>query len=373
MIILSLNAGSSTLKYSLYNINAEEKLLCEGVEEVKSEHINAHSEALEVILEKIKLFNKENNLRIDAVGCRVVHGGDRFKAPETIDREILGYINELKSLAPLHNAIDAEILKTCMSVFRDIPVVAVFDTAFHSTLPQVASTYAIPLELSAKYKLKKYGFHGIAHKYVSEAIKNYLPSPPSGLITCHLGNGASICAIENGKSIDTSMGLTPMEGLIMGTRCGDLDPGLILYLINECKIDPKQLDIILNNKSGMLGLSNLSSDLRVLQNLASENQNANLALEAFVYRIAKYIGAYYVALGKLDALVFCGGIGENSSYIREKICQRINCLGIELDSESNNSNDKNICITTKSSKIPVWVIHADENLEIAKQVYKFLE
>lgn len=378
MIILSLNVGSSSLRYSLYDFTAAgDLLLTKGEEErIGSEDgvLKTHKDAVEKIFKIIHDFIRINNYAIDAVGSRVVHGGAKFYQPTIIETKTLQGIRELKDLAPLHNDIDADILEISQKAFPSIPTVAVFDTGFHQTLPAVSAMYALPQELSAKYNLKRYGFHGIAHQYVSEAALKCLgrsTAEGTRVITCHLGSGASICAIKDGKSMDTSMGLTPLEGLIMGTRSGDLDPGLIIYLIKECGITPTELETMLNHKSGLLGLSKLSADVRDLEVAASsQNNDAEFALNAFAYRVSKYIGSYVVALGGVDAIAFSGGIGENSISMRSRICEKISCLGLQLDNKANAQSGSSFCITSKESPISAWVIHADENLQIAKLSYE---
>lgn len=285
-------------------------------------------------------------------------------------------IESLKKLAPLHNAIDAGIIKTARRIFPNTPVVGVFDTAFHRTIAPQAALYAIPQELSTEYSLRRYGFHGIAHEYVSKSLHKCLQVKEEGtrVITCHLGNGASICAIKDGKSFDTSMGLTPLEGLIMGTRSGDVDPGLVLYLIQECGMTPSKVEMTLNHESGLLGLSELSSDVRQLEVAAQQqNEKAIFALESFAYRVAKYVGSYVVVLGGVDALAFSGGIGENSPAMRNRIVKKLECLGFILDTEANEKKEFPLCITVKNSRIPAWVIHADENYQIASETYKAVQ
>lgn len=377
-IILSLNAGSSSLSYGLFDYRGHEclQLLGGKIERINQSEIKSHAEALGTVFEITHKYSKENNISIQAVGGRVVHGGSKFYQPLVVDLNILDAIRKFIPLAPLHNAIDVTILEESLRNLPDRPTIAVFDTGFHHSLPKRSSTYALPKEFSEEHNLRRYGFHGIAHQFVSEELLKCIGKPAIGsrLITCHLGNGASLCAIKDGKSIDTSMGLTPSEGLIMGTRSGDLDPGLILYLINECKFSTVEIEKLINKKSGLLGLSKVSADVRDLEKSASEGDlNATFALEAFVYRISKYIGAYFVALGGLDAIAFSGGIGENSYTIRAKVCEAIKCLGVELDMEANIKVKGNKCITTKVSQVDGWVIHADENLQIARHVYELIK
>lgn len=379
MIILTINPGSSSLRYKVYDFTASAWfLIMEGREE-RIVHDTEYASLVKKVFDKINSSEEINGRKIDAIGCRVVHGGPKFNSSLLLDNSVLQEIRKLKNLAPLHNDIDATILETILKIYSSIPILLVFDTTFHQTLPQLTSTYALPLELSKMYSLKRYGFHGIAHQHVSKALCQCIDREIAGtkFITCHLGNGASICAIKDGKSFDTSMGLTPLEGLIMGTRSGDLDPGLILYLINYCGVSSKDLETILYHKSGLLGLSALSSDVRIIELAAEQfNINAELALDIFAFKVSKYIGSYYVALGGVDAIAFSGGIGENSINMRSRICKRLSCLGIHLDNTANQQITPPFCITTSISNtksIPVWVIEADENLEIASQAFEFLK
>jgi acetate kinase len=316
---------------------------------------------------------------IDAIGCRVVHGGSKFLGPELITDQVLKDIRELAALAPLHNTSDAAVIEAVCAAFPNRPVVAVFDTSFHRTLPAVAATYALPVQLSERYHLRRYGFHGIAHQFVSERLVHNIGPRPKGtrLITCHLGNGASVCALRNGESIDTSMGLTPLEGLVMGTRSGDLDPGLVLYLMRVAGLSAAEVEDLLNHQSGLLGLfDGRSSDLRdIVAARLDGDRHAELALDLFCYRIAKYIGAYSIALDGLDAVAFSGGVGEHSSLVRERVCRRLGLLGVELDEERNTSADgqTEVALQKKSSLVQVWLIPANENLQIARDVHHFLE
>ena len=316
---------------------------------------------------------------IEAVGCRVVHGGDKFQGPELATDGVLREIRELAQLAPLHNCTDAEVIETACAAFPDRPVVAVFDTVFHRTLPAMASTYALPVQLSERYHLRRYGFHGIAHRYVSGRLAQSVGPRPQGtrLITCHLGHGASVCAVRDGKSIDTSMGLTPLEGLVMGTRSGDLDPGLVLYLMRVGGLTVPEMDDLLNHQSGLRGLfDGRSSDVRDLISAASDgDKHAELALEIFCYRIAKYIGAYSAALEGLDAIAFSGGIGEHSAIVRARVCKCLRFLGLALDKERNALADGRMeaALHKESSVVQAWLIPANENLQIAREVQDFLQ
>ncbi len=358
----------------MYRLEQSSELLllqgkAERIGSVGSEY-SSFKLAAEKIFGQVQEFCNASSLVIDIIGCRVVHGGEKFVKPQVVDRNIIAQIRELKSLAPIHNEIAADVLESTLNQFVSSRIIAVFDTSFHHQLPDVAAKYALPKELSAKFHLRRYGFHGIAHQYVSSEIIKCLAREVEGsrVISCHLGNGASIAAIKDGKCIDTSMGLTPLEGLIMGTRAGDIDPGLILHLINHYEIDPLELEQILNFESGLLGLSALSADVRDLEIAASNNQDAEFALESFAYRVAKYIGSYFVALGGVDAITFSGGIAENSNLMRQRICRKISSLGITISNEVNLKAIAPYCISEKDSFVSAWVVHADENLQIAREL-----
>ncbi|MGZ7079615.1 MAG: acetate/propionate family kinase [Thermoanaerobaculia bacterium] len=353
MNVLSLNPGSSTLKYTLFR--GEEPLANATIEVKQREGRSAMTEATAEVLRSV-------GEKIDAVGCRVVHGGSRFLEPALVDDRVVAAIRELGDIAPLHNPLAAEVIEEVRRTLRDVPVVAVFDTTFHQTMPAVASTYAIPRD----FGVKRYGFHGISYAYVASRL-----SRPR-MIACHLGNGASICAMRDGRSIDTSMGFTPMEGLLMGTRAGDIDPGVILYLMRHGKREP-ELDDLLNRRSGLLAVSGKSGDVRELEIAAKGGDpRAELGLEMFAYRVAKYIGAYSVALGGVDAVVFTAGIGEHSSSMRARICKRLSFLGIQLHEARNEvSSKQERCIS--SGPVEVWVIPTNEELEIARAVASTLK
>jgi len=342
MIILVLNAGSSSLKYKLFDsVNCD--VLKEGLVEnigIKNPIFKNHHDALESL--EID-FNS-----IDAVGHRVVHGGEKYSNSILIDETVLKGIEELISLAPLHNPANLEGIKLLQTKLGQTPQVAVFDTAFHSTMPKEAFLYALPIEMYEKNNIRRYGFHGTSHSYVLKRSAEILQKDVNNLnlITLHLGNGASVCAIENGKSIDTSMGFTPLEGLVMGSRSGDIDPAIVLYMQRELQLSLDEVDKILNKKSGLIGICH-ENDVRKIIN--AKDDNAQLALSLMIRRIKKYIGAYLALLGKVDAIVFTGGIGENSSYIRDKV------LSSKL-----------------FSGIDVLVIKTDEELEIMHEVISVL-
>ncbi|MBV8547037.1 MAG: acetate/propionate family kinase [Acidobacteria bacterium] len=327
MKILVLNPGSSSMKSAVYEMPGE-KRAAEG--------------------------------EVDAVGVRVVHGGSRFETPAIVDDAVLDEIGKLSALAPLHNPLAVKAIEDVRRERAGIPIVAVFDTAFHRTLPPVASTYAIPQDLG----IRRYGFHGISYSYVSKRL--HALDAGDKLIVAHLGNGASVCAIRGGRSIDTSMGFTPMEGLVMGTRAGDLDPGAILYLLRNGATD---LDDLLNHRSGLLGLSGITGDVRELS--ASSDPNAQLALDVFAYRAAKYIASYCAALDGVDAIAFTAGIGEHSASMRQRICERLRFLDVILDDAANRAprtDERRI----SAGRVGVWVIPTNEELEIARSTYEVL-
>lgn len=404
MNILVLNPGSATLKFGVYQIadrseaspnadaavvvasgtvepvgalSAELKLIVPG-QTPTSEPVEANTpaHAVEQIIRGVHALGKDTATptTIDAVGCRVVHGGATLVEPTRVTASVLEQLRAVQPLAPLHVPADIAVLEQVQKSLPGTPVVAVFDTAFHQTLPAVASTYALPVELSARYGLRRYGFHGISHAYVSEQMIQRLGRGANGtrIITCHLGNGASICAVRDGRSIDTSMGLTPMEGLVMGTRSGDVDPGLVLYLIRTAGMTASEVDDLLNHQSGLRGLSGRSADVRELEQTALKNDTrAELALEIFAYRACKYIGAFAAALEGLDAVVFTGGIGEHSNSMRSRICRRLAFLGLRVDEERNRAaNGRALQIGAEGNSVPVWVMPTDEEGAIARSTYE---
>jgi acetate kinase len=363
MHVLALNPGSATLKFRLYALGDGEQELAAGtVEHVSGEATMAR--AVEGVV------NRCLPLRIDAVGCRVVHGGDRFSGPALVTEEVLAGIEALVRLAPLHNPVALAALEGCRRLLPGEPAVAVFDTAFHRTLPDVAALYALPLEWSTRLGLRRYGFHGLSHRYVAEQLLARLGRGPEGarLIVCHLGNGASVCAVRDGRSVDTSMGLTPLEGLIMGTRSGDVDPGLVLHLLTAEGMTAAQVDDLLNHQSGLLGLGG-SGDVRELQRAVDGGDGrARLALEAFAYRVRKYVGAYTAALGGLDALAFTGGIGEHSALVRGLVVQDLECLGVRVEAARNERvKGQAERISADGSPVAVWVVPTDEEKQIARE------
>lgn len=388
MQVLVLNSGSSSLKFQLFSMPSE-RILCSGLIEriglddakfiyktddntieIETAIFN-HNKGLELLSEQ--LLNPDTGIiksakDIDIVGHRVVQGGSRFKKTTEITASAKANIKELFSLAPLHNPANLEGIEVAETIFPKAKQVAVFDTAFHQSIPEHAYKYAIPNNLLTKHEIRLYGFHGTSHKYVSEKAINYLEKENSKIITIHLGNGCSITAINNGKSIDHSMGLTPLDGLIMGTRSGDIDPSVIFHLASKLNYSLDEINTLLQKKSGMLGLTGFS-DLRDIQTEAAKgNKDCLLALQMNTYRIKKYIGSYAAILNGLDAIVFTAGIGENSTLMREMICEDLNFLGIQLDKEKNNLRSNNIrAINKNNTKVKILVIPTNEELEIAKQ------
>jgi acetate kinase len=368
MKILVLNAGSSSLKFNLFEVTPEtiesdsERVLATGA----VERVGGMADALQSVFRQIDIAG------VDAVGHRIVHGGDRFHESVTIDDNVEKEIENLSVLAPLHNPHNLEAYRAAREHLPDVPQVAVFDTAFHHTLPPRAYVYGLPYEYLTEKKIRRYGFHGISHRYVSWRFAQ-LHGKKRGdyrMITCHLGNGCSVCAIELGQSIDTSMGFTPLEGLVMGTRSGDVDAGAVLHLINHEREDPQQLLRILNGASGLKGISGISNDMRdLLREEGAGSERAALAVDAFCYRVRKYIGMYLASMNGADALIFTGGIGENAAVIRARICEGLGNLGIALDPALNESGSRD-AREIGGSKIPVWVVPTDEELLIARDTLR---
>ena len=368
MNILVLNAGSSSLKFNLFECSTEtiaadsETVLAKG----EAERMSSMAEALASVFEQV------GGRPVDAVGHRVVHGGDLFHESTIIDAKVEKQIDELSILAPLHNPHNLEAYRVAKQRLPGAPQVAVFDTAFHHTLPPRAYVYGLPYEYMTEKKIRRYGFHGISHRYVSWKFAQLHGKQRSDyrMISCHLGNGCSVCAIEKGKSVDTSMGFTPLEGLIMGARSGDVDAGAILHLINHEHVDPSQMLTILNSASGLKGISGVSNDMRdVLREAHAGNERAALAVDAFCYRARKYIGEYFAAMNGADVLIFTGGIGENAAAIREQICADLDSLGFSLDRPANESDSKD-AREIGHSPVKVWVVPTDEELLIARDTLR---
>ena len=392
MIILTLNAGSSSLKFNVINMATEDSL-ADGIAEriglkegfvrwtIQGEKgrlevdMKDHRQALGHIMEKLHetvLVGED----VMGVGHRVAHGGPNFGDPMVITPEVLREIEELAFYAPLHNPANAMGIRTAQEMFPGVPHVAVFDTAFHHSMPDYAYTYGLPHELNKKLGLRRYGFHGTSHRYVAERTAALLGKPLEQLkiVTCHLGNGSSVTAVDNGISVDTSMGLTPLEGLIMGTRCGNVDPGALITLMEKENMDVKGLNNLLNKQSGLLGLSGISSDCREIEDALSSNDRARLTYEVLSYGVLKYVGAYAAAMNGLDAITFTAGIGENGPVLRSWVCDRLtNLLGVKLDETLNNTRRKdNRLISTPDSRVAVAVIPTNEELMIARYTAKFL-
>ena len=363
MTILVLNAGSSSLKFNLFDATPDsEQVLAKG----EVERIASMADAIK------SMFEQLGGVSVAAVGHRIVHGGDRFHQSVIIDAEIEEQIEELSILAPLHNPQNLEAYRAAREHLPGAKHVAVFDTAFHHTLPPRAYAYGLPYEYLTEKKIRRYGFHGISHRYVSWRFAQLQGKTRADykMITCHLGNGCSVCAIDHGKSIDTSMGFTPLEGLIMGTRSGDVDAGAILHLITHERISAPLLLRTLNSSSGLKGLSGVSNDMRdLLREAGRGNERAQLAVDAFCYRVRKYIGAYLAAMNGADVLIFAGGIGENAATIRAQICAGLDNLGIRIDRDANE-RDSHDARRIGTSSIPVWVVPTDEELLIARDTLR---
>ena len=391
MNILVINAGSSSLKYQLLNPETGDLLakgLCEriGIDgkftykpQVEGKKVldaidvamPTHSEAIQAVLDA--LVDAENGVigsmkEIDAVGHRVVHGGEAFNKSVLITDEVMKAIEDCIPLAPLHNPANLTGIRACQKVMPGVPMVAVFDTAFHQTMPAKAYMYALPYEYYENDKVRRYGFHGTSHKYVAGRAAAMLGKKPEELklISCHLGNGSSVTAIDGGKSVETSMGFTPLAGLPMGTRAGDIDAGILEYLMNKYGLSIDEMLNVLNKKSGVEGLSGVSSDFRDLENAAAEgNEKASLSREKFAYEVKKYVGAYAAAMGGVDAIIFTAGVGENDKAIRAMVCKGLEYMGVKLDDEANSVRGKETVISTADSKVKVLLIPTNEELMIA--------
>ena len=391
MNVLVINCGSSSLKFQLINSDTEAVLakgLCErigidgsltyqpagGEKKTEDKAMPTHTEAIQFVIDA--LTDADSGVvksldEIGAVGHRLVHGGEKFASSAVITEEMIKAVEECNDLAPLHNPANLIGVRACQKLMPETPMVGVFDTAFHQTMPEKAYMYGLPYEYYEKYKVRRYGFHGTSHSFVSKRTAELLNRPyeETKTIVCHLGNGASICAVENGKSVDTSMGLTPLEGLVMGTRSGDIDPAILEFLAKKENLDIDGLMTMLNKKSGVYGLSNnLSSDFRDLTAGAADgNRPAQIALDVFCYRVAKYVGSYVAAMNGVDAIAFTAGIGENVCIVREKVCAYLGYLGVELDKEANAIRGEEITISTPDSKVKVLVVPTNEELAIARE------
>ena len=390
MIIFVVNCGSSSIKYQLLNMNGEQVLAKGLIERIGMEgsvlkhtptgkytvdisaEIPDHSVGIQMALDA--LTNEEYGVidsmdEIDAVGHRVVHGGERFTDSVLISDDVLNGIEACAEIAPLHNPPNLYGIKACMRLMYNTPQVAVFDTAFHQTMPKVAYLYGLPYEMYVKYGLRRYGFHGTSHKYVAQQAAEMMGEHMSDLrfITCRLGHGASIAAIKSGKSIDTSMEYTPLEGLVMGTRSGEIDPAIIPFLMEKENMNAQQIDDYLNRRSGILGISGLSSDFRDLESAANRgDERSQLAIDIFAYKVKKYIGGYVAAMGGVDAIIFTAGLGENSPFMRDKICNGLEYLGTRIDPELNKLRGKQMEISIKRARVKIFVIPTNEELVIAR-------
>ncbi len=389
MKILVLNCGSSSLKYQLIDMDNNNEVLAVGLCErigidgrlkhepegkdkfVSEAPLPDHNAAVKAVMDA--LLDKDHGVisdisEINGVGHRVVHGGESFASSVIITPEVKAAIQDCCKLAPLHNPANLIGIDACEALMPGVPQVAVFDTAFHQTMPEKAYMYALPYELYEKHKIRKYGFHGTSHKFVTQECAKLMGKAPEdiNIITCHLGNGGSLSAVKNGKCVDTTMGLTPLAGIVMGTRCGNIDPAIVNFIMEAEGMTGKEVDNLMNKESGVLGLSGVSSDFRDLEAAAAEgNKRAKIALDTFHYTVAKFIGEYLVALNGTDAIVFTAGIGENSGSSRQEICNYLTFLGIKLDPEKNAQRGKAQCISTADSPIKVYVIPTNEELMIA--------
>ncbi|MBR0224197.1 MAG: acetate kinase [Bacteroidales bacterium] len=373
MIILVLNCGSSSLKYQLLDMRSAEDytLMKKGLVERIGDVVPDHAAGIKMVLDA--LVSPEEGVidsleRIDAVGHRVAHGGEFFDCSVRVTPEVMDKIERCCELAPLHNPANLMGIKAIEQLMPGEPQVAVFDTSFHQTMPDYAYMYAIPYRFYEQYRLRRYGFHGTSHKYVAEKACKFvgLNLRKSRIITCHLGNGSSITAIKDGESVDTSMGFTPVEGVVMGTRCGNLDVGAVTFIQEKENLDYKQVNSLLNKKSGLLGISGVSSDNRDIEAAAATgNERAQLAKKMLSYSIKKYVGAYAAALGGVDLIVFTGGIGENAWPVREEVCTGLEFLGVDFDAEANKVRGKDVLLTRPGSKVKVVAVTTNEELVIA--------
>ena len=392
MKILSVNAGSSSLKFQMYEM-PEEKVLISGVferigidapfytikingEKIRKEvELPNHKVAFEILVKELMDYKVVESLdEIKGIGHRVVQGGDYFNKTVVIDDEVIAKIDELSTLAPLHNPAAITGIKAAQAVVPNAVQTAVFDTAFHQTMDEVNYMYAVPYSWYTDYKIRRYGAHGTSHKYVALRMNEILGRMNTKLITCHIGNGGSVSAVVDGKCVNTSMGLTPNAGLIMGSRCGDIDATIIPYIMKKANLTAEEVDTALNKQSGLLGISGVSSDSRDVEDgINSGNERCLLAQKMYVRRVIDYIAKYYVEMGGADAIVFTAGVGENSKATRREIMDGLSVLGVVVDEENNNTRGEEIMVTTKESKIPCYVIPTDEEVMIARDTYAFIK
>ena len=396
MKVLVVNCGSSSLKYQLIDMENEEVLAKGYIEKIGladsflthtakgkkykiEKNIPNHEEGMKVVIEQ--LLNKDYGVikdlkEIDAVGHRVVHGGEKFSGSVVITDAVVNAIEECIPLAPLHNPAGITGIEACKKALPGVPMVGVFDTAFHQTIPEKAYIYPIPYKYYEEYKIRKYGFHGTSHKFVSKRVAELVGKPLEDLkvITCHLGQGASLCAVKDGKSVDTTMGLTPLAGVPMGSRSGDIDPSIVTFIMKKENLTPDQMDKILNKESGKLGISGVSVDDRDIEAAAKEgNKRAQLALDSFVYQVVGNIGKYAAQMNGVDVITFAGGIGENSKEVRKQICESLSFLGVEIDNEKNNTRGEEIEISTPNSKVKVYIVPTNEELMIARETQELVK
>ena len=396
MKVLVVNCGSSSIKYQLINMENEEVMAKGYLEKIGlpdsflthkvngekyriEKVITNHEEGIKLVLDQLldENYGVIKDLKeIDAVGHRVVHGGEKFSDSVIITDEVIDAMKECIPLAPLHNPAGITGIEACKKVLPNVPMVGVFDTAFHQTIPEEAYIYAIPYEYYEKYRIRKYGFHGTSHKFVSRRVAELMGKPVEDLkiITCHLGQGGSLCAVKGGKSVDTSMGLTPLAGIPMGTRCGDIDPSIVTFLMKQENLTPDEMDTILNKKSGKLGISGVSFDDRDIEKAAAEgNQRAKLAIDTFAYQVLGFIGRYAAQMNGVDVITFAGGVGENGPEVRSKICNSLEFLGVKIDEEKNKVRGKECEIYTPDSKVKVYIVPKDEELMIARDTMNLVK
>ncbi len=391
MKILSVNAGSSSLKFTLFEMK-DESIIVSGVferigldnsfyriklngEQIKEEvELPTHTEAVNVLLNKLIDLNIIKSYdEIKGIGHRILHGGEKYSSSVIINDDVIESIKELTPLGPLHHPGEIAGIMALKEVLPDVPMVAVYDTAFHQTMDEEAYLYPVPYNWYTDYKVRKYGFHGTSHKYIAEAVKKILNKDNFKLISCHIGSGGSICAIKDGKCIDTTMGFTPLAGIMMGTRSGDIDPSIIPYVMEKEGKNASEIVEDLNKKSGVLGLSTLCSDMRDLVNACDEgNKQAIIAKNKYVRRVVDYIAQYYVLLGGVDIIVFTAGVGENNVAIRREICEKLSCLGIKIDLDANNVRGEEVKISTNDSSVLVYVIPTNEELMIARDTLRLM-
>ncbi len=382
---LVINAGSSSVKFQVFDDASEKTLISGLIEEIggnskikikdeagnKTEKVIAIIDHKSAFSEIISLL-KTNNLldQISKVVHRTVHGGEKFKEPTIINKKIVDELKKLSSLAPLHNPPNIEGIELMSDLLPKIPQIAIFDTSYHSTIPQEAFLYGLPYSYYTNHGIRKYGFHGSSHEYVIKEALKLLKKKKAKIISCHLGNGASVCASLDGKSIDTSMGMTPLEGNVMGTRTGSIDPGIVLHLITELKMTPQEVSKLLNKESGMKGLSEKTSDMRIIIGGANNDKGFRRALDVYLYRLVQIIGSYLATLSGVDAIIFTGGVGENNPIVREYVADKLKFLGVELDEKKNSKNE--LIISTKKSKVAFYVIPTNEELQMVRNAKKIL-